>query len=165
MSLHARRLDIPVPDAVASGRSVSHASLPPASGPELDREIERRVFARAPGRSVPPFSSEDWTATALAELVSRQTGWTCEVSDQHGSWSAMWIEHPGASPAPAARRRILSMVTASGPTRALAICRSLVKATRCPGWPGVSRPGAFDLESASAPPPDARTEAASRRRH
>ncbi len=163
MSLNIRRLDIPVPEVVASGRFVSHASLPPASGPELDREVERRVFSRAPGRSVPPFSTEDWTATALAELVSRQTGWTCEVSEQNGAWSAIWIEHFDASPAPALRPRILSMVTASGPTRALAICRSLVKATRCPGWPGVSRPGAFDLPV--APRPDARTEAVPRRRH
>ncbi len=163
MSLHIRSLDIPVLDAVASGRLVPRASLPPTSGPELDREVERRVFSRAPGRSVPPFSTEDWTATALAGLVSRQTGWTCEVSELHGAWSAMWIEHPGASPASPARRRILSMVTASGPTRALAICRSLVKATRCPGWPGVSRPGGFDLESAR--PPDAEMGVVSRRRH
>lgn len=164
MSLHIRhRLDIPVPDAVASGCPAPHASLPLAPGPELDREIERRVFSRAPGRAVPPFSTEEWTATALAALVSRQTGWTCEVSEQHGAWSAMWIEHPDESPAPPARRRILSMVTASGPTRALAIRRSLIKTSRCPRWPGVSEPASSAV--ASEPLPEAGTRVVSRLRH
>ncbi|MCA1582003.1 MAG: hypothetical protein LC796_11565 [Acidobacteria bacterium] len=163
MSLHISPVDILVPEALPSGRSFPHTVLPPTSGPELDREVERRVFAGAPRRSVPPFSTEDWTATALAELVSRQTGWTCEVTEQNDAWSAMWIEHPDPSPAPPARCKILSMVTASGPTRALAICRSLVKATRCPGWPGVSRPGGFDLPGLPAPEPE--MGAGPRRRH
>ncbi|MEP6767144.1 MAG: hypothetical protein ABJC61_00645 [Acidobacteriota bacterium] len=164
MSLHIRhRLDIPVPVAVGSGCPAPHTSLPLAPGPELDREIERRVFSRAPGRAIPPFSTEEWTATALAELVARQTGWTCEVGEQHGAWSALWIEHPEESPAPAGRRRILSMVTASGPTRALAICRSLIKATRCPRWPGVSQPAAST--PAIEPLPEAGTGVVSRLRH
>ena len=48
-------------------------------------------------------------------------------------WSAMWIEPPAG--APTKPRRILSLITATGPTRAAAICRALVRATRCPRWP------------------------------
>ncbi|MEO8191512.1 MAG: hypothetical protein ABI682_14315 [Acidobacteriota bacterium] len=141
MSLHIRhRAEIFIPEAVAFGRSpVGPTSLPPESGPELDREIERRVFSRAPARAVPPFSTEDWTATALLELVLRRTGWKCDLTEQDGTWSAMWIEYPGVSSAAGSRSKILSMITASAPTRALAICRALLKATRCPRWPGISR--------------------------
>ena len=108
-------------------------------GPELDREIERRVFGRTSTRPAPPFSTQDWNAQALAELVSRQTGWWFDVCERDGEgvWSAMWIEPPvGAATKP---RRILSLITATGETRAAAICRALLRATRCPRWPGACR--------------------------
>ncbi|MDQ6893479.1 MAG: hypothetical protein M3167_12465 [Acidobacteriota bacterium] len=106
-------------------------------GPELDREIERRVFGRNSTHSAPPFSTQDGNAEGLAELVSGQTGWWFDVSEREGTWSAMWIEPPvgsGAKP-----RRILSLITATGDTRAAAICRALLRATRCPRWPGACR--------------------------
>ncbi|MEP6801811.1 MAG: hypothetical protein ABJC07_07735 [Acidobacteriota bacterium] len=112
------------------------ALLSPESASDLDREIERRVFLKAPGRAVPPFSTEDWTAAALAQQVSRQTGWACEVSEHDGTWSAIWFETPRPS-SDLAPQKILSRITASAPTRALAICRALIKATRCPAWPRV----------------------------
>ena len=153
MSLHIRqRADVPVPNAVVSLPVPPRTStLPPESGPELDREIERRVFSRSPGRAVPPFSTEDWTATALAQLVTRQTGWECEISEQDGTWSAMWIEYPRTATAPSSRHRILSMITAAAPTRALAICRALIKATRCPRWPRIP-PGGVEVKFAGALP-------------
>ena len=122
-------------DGSRSWRRSRWAELP--AGEELDRQIERRVFGRVPGRSVPPFSTEDWTAVALAELVSRQTGWWFDVVERDGTWEAMWIElpPPGGSEH-GSRRRILTLVTATASTRALAICRSLVKATACPRWRG-----------------------------
>ena len=116
---------------------LTRSAEPLEPGPDLDREIERRVFGRASRRAVPPFSTQDWSAQALAELVSRQTGWWYDVSEREGVWSAMWIEPPAG--APTRPRRILSLITATGPTRAAAICRALLRATRCPRWPEACR--------------------------
>jgi hypothetical protein len=116
---------------------LTRSAEPLEPGPELDREIERRVFGRTSTRPVPPFSTQDWNAQALAELVSRQTGWWFDVSEREGIWNAMWIEPPAG--APTRPRRILSLITATGPTRAAAICRALLRATRCPRWPETCR--------------------------
>ena len=123
--------------AVASFDWLTRSAQPVEPGPDLDREIEERVFGRTSTRQVPPFSTQDWNAQALAELVSRQTGWWFDVSEREGIWSAMWIEPPVG--APTKPRRILSLITATGPTRAAAICRALLRATRCPRWPGACR--------------------------
>jgi len=118
-------------------RTAGRASEDDADGGvEIDREIERRVFGRVGGGAVPPFSSEDWTAAALAELVARRTGWTFDIAQRDGVWEAMWVERPAAAAAPGAKkRRIQSLVTATGATSALALCRSLLRATSCPRWP------------------------------
>ena len=118
-------------------------------GPDLDREIERRVFGRSSNRPAPPFSTNDWNAQSLAELVSRQTGWWFDVCEGEGVWSAMWIEPPvGAATKP---RRILSLITATGDTKAAAICRALLRATRCPRWPGIPRDAAAGAPAGPAP--------------
>ncbi len=164
MSLHIR-VETPLPETVGSARvGPRRGPLLPESGPELDREIERRVLRKAPARAVPPFSTEDWTATALAQMVSRQTGWACEVSEQDATWSAIWIEYPNSSPS-APRQRILSMITASAPTRALAICRALIRATGCPRWPGVVRGGEGNEPFSRDPARSSSTESGSRNRH
>jgi hypothetical protein len=139
---HSYRLEAPTPDQsgsrhdadIASWRRSRSTDLP--SGAELDRQVEWRLFGRLAGRNVPPFSTEDWTAVALAELVARETGWWFDVTERDGTWEAMWIEHPPLSIQSTSRRRILSLVTATAPTRALAICRSLLRAAGCPRWPG-----------------------------
>lgn len=129
---------------IASFDWLTRSAEPLEPGPELDREIERRVFGRIPTRPAPPFSTEDWNAQALAELVSRETGWWFDVSERDGLWSAMWIEPPvGAATKP---RRILSLITATAETRAAAICRALLRAARCPRWPGVCREGSVPRE-------------------
>jgi hypothetical protein len=129
--------------AVARFEWSPRSAEPLEPGPELDREIERRVFGRSSVRATPPFSTEDWSAQTLAEIVSRETGWRFEVSERDGTWSAMWIEPPAA--AATKSRRILSLITATGETRAAAICRALLRATRCPRWPSTCR------EAAAAP--------------
>ena len=107
-----------------------------APGTELDREIERRVFGRASGGGVPPFSTQDWTAAALAQLVARRTGWSFDVAERDGIWSAIGIERSTAPSGPGpVRGRILSLVTTTGETRAHAICRCLLQASRSPRWP------------------------------
>ena len=131
--------------ATSRGRIARLGQLP--AGEELDRQIESRVFGRTAARSVPPFSTEEWTATALAELVARETGWWFEAAARDGVWEAMWIEYPRDLSDSSRGRRILSMTTATAPTRALAICRALIKATGSPRWPRITDGG---------PKPDAR---------
>jgi len=120
----------------AAARRSRFSELP--AGEQLDRQIERRVFGRDSEKSVPPFSTEDWTATALAELASRRTGWWFDVAERDGVWEAMWIEHPPISEERKPGDRILSLITATASTRALAICRSLLRAAACPRWPAAS---------------------------
>jgi hypothetical protein len=120
------------------------------AGPELDREIARRVLGRPATEDPPPLSTDDAAATALADRLAARSGWWFEVTHRRGVWSAMWIEPPrGAAERP---RRILSLITATGPTPALAICRSLLRASRCPRWPGAretgSEPGVAAARSA-----------------
>jgi hypothetical protein len=120
--------------AARSARRPGGADL--EGGVELDREIELCVFGRVAADAVPPFSTEDWTAAALADLVARRTGWTFDIAQRDGIWEAVWIERPATAAAPGAKkRRIQSLVTATGETSALAICRSLLRATSCPSWP------------------------------
>ncbi len=110
----------------------TRSTHPVPAGPELDREIEVRVFNTS-ARTAPPFSTEDWTACTMAELVARRTGWSFDAMLHDGLWSALWIEQPSVSAG--SKRRVLSLITATAPTRPLAICRALLRAARCPRWP------------------------------
>lgn len=97
------------------------------AGPELDRLIEREVLGREPDKDqdVPAYSIHEPTAVALAARFSRDRGWWhFEKHEVYGGWSVGWIEesHP----------LLVSVqpIRASAPTRALAICRSLLKVVR-----------------------------------
>jgi hypothetical protein len=107
-------------------------------GPELDALVQERVFGGT-GGSVPPFSTRDWTALALAELVSDRRGWRYHLIENDGVWTAVWLE-PRSGP-----RGIQTLVSSRAPTRALALCRGLLKAARSPRWtrgpsPAMRRP-------------------------
>jgi hypothetical protein len=100
-----------------------------SAGPELDAKLHALIFGDHAGDSVPPFSTRDWTALALAELVSDRKGWKYQLVEQSGGWTAIWYEpHHG-------RGSISALVSARGPTRSLALCRALLKAVRSPRWP------------------------------
>lgn len=95
------------------------------AGPELDRLIEREVLGKEPGMDVPAYSIHEPTAVALAARFSRDRGWWhFEKHEVYGGWSVGWIEesHP----------LLVSVqpIRSSAPTRALAICRSLLKVVR-----------------------------------
>jgi len=96
-------------------------------GPELDALVQRRVFGGT-AQSVPPFSTRDWTALALAELVADRRGWRYQLIEQDGGWTAVWFEPRSG------RRGYQTLVSSRAPTRALALCRGLLKATRSPRW-------------------------------
>ncbi len=97
-------------------------------GPELDALVQQRVFGEV-GRYVPPFSTSDWSALALAELISDRKGWRYQLIENDGSWTAVWFE-PRAG-----KRGLSTLVSSRAPTRALALCRGLLKAVRSPRWP------------------------------
>jgi hypothetical protein len=94
----------------------------PSAGPDLDRQIERLVFSLEPREQVPPYSTDDATASALATRFCQERGWWhFEKKEVFGGWSVGWIEEGqpylhSAYP-----------IRASASTRALAICRSLLK--------------------------------------
>jgi hypothetical protein len=94
----------------------------PEAGPELDRSMERLILGKEPGSDVPPYSTNDAAAVALATRFSRERGWWhFEKREVYGGWSVGWIEE--SQPLLVSVRPI----RASAPTRALAICRSLWK--------------------------------------
>lgn len=97
----------------------------PEAGRELDRLIEREVLGAQPGADVPHYSTHDATAVALAARFSREHGWWhFEKREVYGGWLVGWIEET--------QPLLVSIqpIRASGPTRALAICRSLLKVAR-----------------------------------
>ena len=96
--------------------------MEPEAGPGLDREIERRVCGIEPGPSVPPYSTDEATAVALANRFSRTRGWWFfEKREVFGGSAFGWIQE--------SQPLFVSVhpIQASAPTRALAICRSLLK--------------------------------------
>ena len=106
------------------------------AGPELDQRVVTEVLnTRSTDQPPPSFSRDERAAMELAVEVSRRTGWRFEVSCSGGLWSVTWIEDRRREAGDARRRKIGALVTATGPTRPLAICRALVKAARLPRWP------------------------------
>ncbi len=103
------------------------------AGPELDRLLARRVLGGEGEPPVPPYSSEDLAATALAELVGRQSGWSFHMAFCGNAWMATFTEkgeRKNNVPTPP----VASLVSATGRSRSLAICRALLKVTRSPRW-------------------------------
>jgi len=94
----------------------------PEAGPSLDREIERRVCGVEPAGVVPAYSTDETAAVALANRFSRTRGWWFfEKREVFGGSAFGWIQE--------SQPLFVSVhpIQASGPTRALAICRSLLK--------------------------------------
>jgi len=103
------------------------------AGPELDRTLARRVLGGVGEPPVPPYSSEDLASTALAELVGRQSGWSFHLAFCGSAWMATFTEK-GAPKNEMPTPPVASLVSATGRTRSLAICRALLKVTRSPRW-------------------------------
>lgn len=103
------------------------------AGPQLDRLLARRVLGGEGEPPVPPYSSEDWAAMALAELVGRQSGWSFHLAFCGSAWMATFTEK-GATKSDTPTAPLSFLVSSSGHSRALAISRALLKVTRCPRW-------------------------------
>src|SRR5262249_895394 len=109
------------------------ASFAETAGPDLDRTLARRVLGGPGDLPVPPYSSEDWAAMALAELVGRQSSWSFHLAFGGNAWMATFTEK-GTPKGQVAAAPVSSFVSASGRSRALAIARALLKVARCPRW-------------------------------
>jgi hypothetical protein len=109
------------------------ATFAATAGPQVDRALALRVLGGETPASVPPYSSEDWAATALAELVGRQSAWSFHLTFCGSSWTATFTEKTSTSNDPWSSE-VSAFVCASGRTRALAICRAIWKVTRSPRW-------------------------------
>ena len=93
----------------------------PQAGRDLDRQIAR-LLEGSPASSVPAYSTDDTIAVALAEQFSREWGWWhYEKREVYGGWSVGWIEERQPL------LRSIRPIQSSAPTRALAICRSILK--------------------------------------
>jgi len=99
--------------------------MEPEAGPELDRLIEREVLGVEPADAVPPYSRDEAAAVSLAAKFSREWGWWhFEKKEVFGGWSVGWVEEGQPY------LHSIYPVRSSAPSRALAICRSLLKAAR-----------------------------------
>jgi hypothetical protein len=111
----------------------AEASFADTAGPEMDRILARKVLGGAGATPVPPYSSEDWAAMALAELVGRQSVWSFHLAFCGNAWMATFTEKGEAKDA-VPDTPVASFVSATGRSRALAIARALLKVVRCPRW-------------------------------
>lgn len=91
------------------------------AGPDLDREVARLLGIHA-SEAVPRYSTDDRVAVALAEWFSREWGWWhYKKREVYGGWTVGWIEEKQPM------QYSCSPIQSSGPTRPLAICRSILK--------------------------------------
>ena len=99
----------------------------PDAGSYLDRLIELRVFGRKPISSVPAYSTDENAADlVIARLNRPPLRW---MSLQDGdSWTFHWRSPaPGDLSEDSTATRYAKLVSATGSTRALAICRAALK--------------------------------------
>ena len=118
------------PEAYDARAGSSFAEM---TGPELDRLLARKVLGEGWPSPVPPYSSEDWAATALAELVGRHSRWSFHLAFCGNAWMASFTEK-GDAKKDVSSPPLASLVSATGRTRAIAISRALLKVARSPRW-------------------------------
>jgi hypothetical protein len=105
----------------------------PEAGPYLDRLIELRVFGRKPISAVPAYSTDENAADlVIARLNTPPLRW---MSLKDGdAWTFHWRSPIGdAVSEDSTAARYSKLVSASAPTRPLAICRAALKLVRTTG--------------------------------
>jgi hypothetical protein len=106
---------------------------PLEAGSFLDRLIELKVFGRKPVADVPPYSTDDGAAERVIARLNRPPLRWVAIREENG-WTFSWRE-PGAPDADSTATRYVRLISATGSTRPLAICRAALKlaATRTVG--------------------------------
>ncbi|MCA1609737.1 MAG: hypothetical protein ABR610_02825 [Thermoanaerobaculia bacterium] len=105
------------------------SGLPPRdidSGPYLDRLIELKVFGRKPVTDPPPYSTDDAAAERVIAQLNRPPLRWMAIREEN-AWTFSWRQ-PAASPdLDTTATRYVRLISASAPTRPLAICRAALK--------------------------------------
>ncbi|HEY6146326.1 MAG TPA: hypothetical protein VIZ69_01455 [Thermoanaerobaculia bacterium] len=103
------------------------------AGTFLDRLVELKVFGRKPVADVPCYSTDDAAAERVIARLNRPPLRWMAIKEQNG-WTFSWRQ-PGAPDAESTATRYVRLISATGSTRPLAICRAALKlaATRPSG--------------------------------
>jgi len=96
------------------------------AGPYLDRLIELRVFARKPAAETPPYSTDDAAAERVIAHLNRPPLRWMAIREQD-AWTFSWRQPSDARDPDATASRYVRLVSATAPTRPLAICRAAIK--------------------------------------
>ncbi len=115
----------------------------PEAGAYLDRLVELRVFGRKPISTVPAYSSDEDAAELVIARLNRPPLRWMSLKDGD-SWTFHW-RSPASDDAleESTAARYARLVSASAPTRPLAICRAALKLVATSGpWarPPTPRP-------------------------
>ena len=96
------------------------------SGPYLDRLIELKVFGRKPVTEAPCYSTDDAAAESVIARLNRPPLRWMAIREKDG-WTFSWRQ-PSANPdLETTATRYIRLISASAPTRPLAICRAALK--------------------------------------
>lgn len=97
------------------------------AGPVLDRMIELRVFGRKPTGLVPPYSTDEGAAELIVARLTRPPLRSMCLKTEDG-WTFHWRSPaPGRAEVASSGKTYVRLISASGPTRPLAICRAALK--------------------------------------
>lgn len=102
------------------------------AGPFLDRMIELKVFGQKPMSEAPHYSTDDAAAERVLARLNRPPLRWVAIRENDG-WTVAWRQPSEHADADSTATRYVRLVSASAPTRPLAICRAalkLVAATR-----------------------------------
>jgi hypothetical protein len=107
--------------------SPPRSSAEPEAGPYLDRLIELLVFGRKPMGDVPPYSTSEEIAKLVVAKLHRPPLRPLMVANSDG-WSFDWRQpDPDSALEDTTGSRYVRLVSASGATPPLAICRAALK--------------------------------------
>ncbi len=96
------------------------------AGPYLDRMIELKVFGRKPVTEAPCYSTDDAAAERVIAQLNRPPLRWMAIREEDG-WTFSWRQ-PSVNPdLDTTATRYLRLISASAPTRPLAICRAALK--------------------------------------
>jgi hypothetical protein len=98
----------------------------PEAGPYLDRLVELRVFGRKPISSVPSYSTDEAAADLVIARLNRPPLRWMSLKDGE-AWTFHWRAPAGDVSDDSTAARYQRFVSASAPTRPLAVCRAALK--------------------------------------
>jgi hypothetical protein len=98
----------------------------PEAGAYLDRLVELRVFGRKPITSVPAYSTDENAAELVIARLNRPPLRWMSLKDGD-SWTFHWRSPAADDVLEDTTARYARLVSATAPTRPLAICRAALK--------------------------------------